>query len=681
MPVFGVPTWRRTLLAHCPSSISSSIARSRTPEDRQGIPDDRGVATPEIVRFPGTRGSRPPGQEPVRIPHHRVTSAQQPLAQAEGGVLDPVPVLRRYDGQRAGDAGQPRPQHRGQQRGLLGGQDEQAQRGADLAGQLGGVRGHVRHGRRAGVRRPARAARRGRARRRPGRCAVGRGTARRRRAGRPGAAVAAGPAAWPGSPASSGRPCRTPRRPRCGRASWPGPRRARAPSGRRRRAVGRRRRSDRCTTTPATGRRPARSGCGTDAASARSALDSVRARDQVLGEQPGRDPQQLVVRQLGRVDRGRSEAPGLVDPHELEVRAGRGRARTRRAPARPVAAGGRPARLSRRSSSSCWAPGRNRPWSDASRRRSTTATASYRPRAGARSRPRPGPAGSAQAVIGGSAGQLGGPRGQRVVGVGAARGLEGDGHDRVDGGGGDVARPRPVGVAPLVVRRRADRAQLLEVADHVDVRALDPVDPGLGDLLGPVVGVRAAASPAASRGRAARVSWTTSWRTSARYWSEGSPASLSRAFTRRSSVLSAVPIEGLRRLALARRPRRVDAERGAEPLPQLARAARPAAARSPRAPAPAAVRCPTAPARRAAPGPARTTGCTLVGPGVVRLADLPEERPERHLPLVLELLLPLRRRPDGRRRARCRRRAPRRTTGRTAPAAPRRVWRRRGSRG
>ena len=62
---------------------------------------------------------------------------------------------------------------------------------------------------RAGVRRPARAARRGRARRRPGRCAVGRGTARRRRAGRPGGAVAAWPAAWPGSPASSGRPCRT----------------------------------------------------------------------------------------------------------------------------------------------------------------------------------------------------------------------------------------------------------------------------------------------------------------------------------------------------------------------------------------------------------------------------------------------------------------------------------------
>ena len=90
--------------------------------------------------------------------------------------------------------------------------------------------------------------------------------------------------------------------------------------------------------------------------------------DEVLGQQPGRDAQQLVVRQLGGVDGGRPEPARLVDPDQLQVRAGRDRAPTRRAPARPAPASGRPARLSRRSSSSCWAPGRNRPWSDASRR-------------------------------------------------------------------------------------------------------------------------------------------------------------------------------------------------------------------------------------------------------------------------------------------------------------------------
>ena len=43
--------------------------------------------------------------------------------------------------------------------------------------------------------------------------------------------------------------------------------------------------------------------------------------DEVLGQQPGRDPQQLVVRQRGGVHGRRAEPPRLVDPDELEIRA------------------------------------------------------------------------------------------------------------------------------------------------------------------------------------------------------------------------------------------------------------------------------------------------------------------------------------------------------------------------
>jgi hypothetical protein len=41
--------------------------------------------------------------------------------------------------------------------------------------------------------------------------------------------------------------------------------------------------------------------------------------DQVRGEDPRGNPQQLVVPQLGGVDRRRAEPARLVDAHELEV--------------------------------------------------------------------------------------------------------------------------------------------------------------------------------------------------------------------------------------------------------------------------------------------------------------------------------------------------------------------------
>ncbi len=172
------------------------------------------------------------GSTRVRVPLDRVASAQQPLPQPEGGVLDPVAVLRRYDGRRAGGPRQPGPQRRrraarpaasGSTCRLSAAPTWRASSAAwaGTSGTASRRRTPTSRGQRGQVEHHAR----------PGRCAAGRGTARRPRAGRPGAAAVGGPAPGPGSPASSARRRRTRPRPRCAPASWRGRCRARAPRG------------------------------------------------------------------------------------------------------------------------------------------------------------------------------------------------------------------------------------------------------------------------------------------------------------------------------------------------------------------------------------------------------------------------------------------------------------------
>ena len=104
--------------------------------------------------------------------------------------------------------------------------------------------------------------------------------------------------------------------------------------------------------------------------------------DDVLGEHAGGDPDQLVGGQGHGVDGpGTVGRAGDADAGPGRACRGRGRRRSSTRSARPGVSGAEAARLSRRRSSSCWAPGSTRP-GGAAPRRSTPTRASYRRRAG-----------------------------------------------------------------------------------------------------------------------------------------------------------------------------------------------------------------------------------------------------------------------------------------------------------
>ena len=329
---------------------------------------------------------------------------------------------------------------------------------ADLPGQLGGVGGYVGDRRPAGVRRPARAARRGRAPRRPGRCAA----AARNRSTTPGRSTRRGSRRRAAHPGQEVRP---------GRAA-----------GRRTRAVAQVWASIVATSAPSDVHRPAaaagRAAVGDQlrgqrggqprvagqlvagAEPAGRALDAVAAapaRDEVLGQQPGRHPQQLVVgqRRRGRRPAGRTRRSSSTPTSSRSGRPRPGRAGGEHPLDQPVV-GRSPARLSRRSSSSCWAPGRNRPPAVRGASAAVQSRHGVVPPARRCVDPGPGagPAGLDRAYSSAQGrGQPRGPRGQAVVGVGSAGRLEGQRHEGVERRRGDVARRRLVGVVPVGVRR------------------------------------------------------------------------------------------------------------------------------------------------------------------------------------------------------------------------------------
>ena len=206
-PVFGVPTWRRTC-------VLTSLLRQQL--DRQ-VEDRAGRAR-----------AAEPGSSRVRVPHHRVTSAEQPLAQPEGGVLDPVRCSGGTDGQRAGDPLQPGAGAPGPSSVACCGRQHVQARVRRRPGGPARWRGPARRRTGASRRTPTRRGSAARSSTTPTRPVCGRARNRSttparstRRGSRRRAAHRA-----PGTRASSGRPQRTPPPPRCARASWAGRRRA-----------------------------------------------------------------------------------------------------------------------------------------------------------------------------------------------------------------------------------------------------------------------------------------------------------------------------------------------------------------------------------------------------------------------------------------------------------------------
>ena len=517
-------------------SLLQSAGRSpgRGPGCRASLPLV-GCCNGRQVPAPGRPGNRPPRQQPVRVAHHRVTSAQQPLAHGVAGVLDPVPVLGRHHRQRAGDAG--------------------SSRGAQHLGRAAPP--------------AARAAR-----------------------SRPSAAPTwrASSVAWAGTsgdrvqPAYADQPGQrrprsrtTPTRPVCGRArnrsTTPGRstrrgsrRRARTrarKSGQRRR----RRRSNApaaqvwasivATSAPSTctgaARRPA-GGRRRPAARCSAAAEPRVAGQLVAGAEPtgsrrgrGRTARPAATRSSASSpvatrsssSSGRSAGSTAGGPNRRSAstptssRSGRPRPGALAASTRSTSrCDGRPARLSRRSSSSCWAPGRNRP--PRGRGAGRRPVAPRRRTAGAQVRdpgPGAGPAGldlrcsSAR----GTAASLGGPRGQAVVGVGAPCGLEVTRHEGVQRGRGRRSRGRGLSGScqPASGAGRTGRRSSRSPTTSMPA-PFDPLDPPWATSLGPVVR-RGRQRHRTHPGRAASVSWTTSWRTSARYWSRRQPGRLRAA--------------------------------------------------------------------------------------------------------------------------------------------------------
>ena len=196
-----------------------------------------------------------------------------------------------------------------------------------------------------------------------------------------------------------------------------------------------------------------------DAAAAGRSGVGTPSGDDVLGEHAGRDPDQLVgAAAVGRVDR-----PGPVRRRLHARPAARsgfprpGAAAVRTRSARAPAAEARATALSRRSSSSCWAPGRTRADASASPVQSSHGVVPPSRRCATQPQARAVPsmvdrAGSA--LLAQPAGLRADASTPRLVGVGALGGLAGHHAERVEGGAELELGADPVGVAPRARRGR-----------------------------------------------------------------------------------------------------------------------------------------------------------------------------------------------------------------------------------
>ncbi len=336
VPVFGVPTWistRRRAVAPVPGCTSAPATPvTPDPSDRPGA-----SAPPGRVRRPRAARARGPRRSPGRRAGSdrstgRPARRNRPLIRrARRSTHSRCSALHLRQRRRRGEhvGRQPGQQPLAQQQGAARRDDHHAQHRGDPAGELGGLGARAAAAARDGVRRPVPAAATT-----PG-CPPAAGARARRRGAAPRCAApwAGRPGAAPGR-AGARSPARTPSCPRRGRSScavqasasirprsdpsttisppgrggWPRGDQAAA------QRVGQQRVADHPVAAPPGARQPV----GT--AVHRAELD------QVLGQQVGRDPEQLLLAQRAGVD-GAGAEPGVVggaDQLEVGLAAARG---------------------------------------------------------------------------------------------------------------------------------------------------------------------------------------------------------------------------------------------------------------------------------------------------------------------------------------------------------------------